>query len=358
MACCVFTAYFMSRIIKACELFDIRLLEIKYNDFDPDSELALGFQPSFPPAVNEQAAYEKATPVNRITDEKASGPLTTTRLLITGMTCAACVSTLTDTLTSHPSVVRTNISLPLSRATIIYNSHESSTDDLIALVEDTGYGAQVLGQGDHGSAAQNLRLVQREEELQDLKRAFNGAAKWATSIAAIDWIQQINAGAKLAGILDPPLQVIALAIGCYVQISHASWIHRNAWSTCFSRKGLQLPNLSMDTLLSLSLLLSIGLSFFNIGLHGLSDPHTKTYFSSASFLTVVISGGRYLDVTLKKQGAAGFARLFGLQREMELGTVMVEGRLRKTESIQGDQQDAVILVRTLPGASLSLSFNG
>src|SRR5882757_3490350 len=180
MACCIFTAYFMSRIIKACELFDIRLLDIKYNDFDPDSEAYPGFQPYISSNINGSDASPKFAHVNRRVHHSKPDPLTTIRLLITGMTCSACVSTLTNALASCPFVVRTNISLPLSRATVIYNADETSTGNLISLVEDVGYGAEVLGQGNDGSVAQNLRLIQREGELQDLKEAFNGAAKWAT----------------------------------------------------------------------------------------------------------------------------------------------------------------------------------
>ncbi|KIW97350.1 uncharacterized protein Z519_02742 [Cladophialophora bantiana CBS 173.52] len=341
MACCVFTAYFMSRIIKACELLDIRLLEIKYNDSDPDSYSTPGLHPYIGPGtkVREPAANIDNT-VNR-RNASQSEPLSTVRILITGMTCAACVSTLTHALTSVPSVVRTNVSLPLSRATVIYNATHTSTEDVISAIEDVGYGAEVVGQGNRRSAAQNLQLIQREEELQALKKAFNGAAKWATTITVIEWVRRTST-TQPGNILDSILSLMSLVIGCYVQVSYAKWVHHNAWASCFSRKLMQFPSLSMDTLLSLSLLLSMFLSFFNIALHGLSDLRTRTYFSSASFLTVVISGGRYLDVTLRSQGATGLARLFRLQHEMELETVMVEGRLQKQETGSDEGDEAVL----------------
>jgi hypothetical protein len=34
MACCIFNAYVMNKIIDACELFDIKILDIKHNDFE------------------------------------------------------------------------------------------------------------------------------------------------------------------------------------------------------------------------------------------------------------------------------------------------------------------------------------
>ncbi|OAG43022.1 hypothetical protein AYO21_02641 [Fonsecaea monophora] len=344
MACCVFTAYFMSHIIKACELFDIRLVDIKYNDSDPDPYAPPSFQPYINPGQEVPAAAPRGDTIPRQGEKLQNEPLTTIRLLITGMTCSACVSTLSHALASVPAVIRTNVSLPLSRATVIYDATKTSTAELVSAVEDAGYTAEVLGQHNRGSAAQNLKLVRREEELQALKKAFNGAAKWATAIAIIDWVRKVSMTAQLRNALDPLLCLLTLVIGCYVQLVHASWIHRNAWASCFSRQRLQLPSLSMDTLLSLSLLLSIFLSFFNIFLHGLSDVDTKTYFSSASFLAVVISGGRYLDVTLRRQGAAGLARLFRLQSEVELETVLLEGRLHGCNT-ESDERGEAILTR-------------
>ncbi|OAP61269.1 hypothetical protein AYL99_03470 [Fonsecaea erecta] len=342
MACCVFTAYIMSRIIKACELFDIRLLEIKYNDSDPEPSTPPSFQPYITQGRQVPIAALSADNTVHEGEESQSELLSTVRLLITGMTCSACVSTLSHALTSVPAVIRTNVSLPLSRATVIYNTATTSIQDLILAIEGAGYEAEVLGQHNRGSAAQNLKLVRREEELQALKKAFNGAATWATAISVIEWMRKVSITTKLGSILDPYLRFLNLAIGCYIQLSHADWIHRNAWARCFSRRRIQLPSLSMDTLLSLSILLSIFLSFFNIALHGLCDVRTRTYFSSASFLAAVISGGRYLDVSLRRQGAAGLARLFRLQHEVESETVMVEGRLEERDD-RSIKDDAAIL---------------
>src|SRR5690349_8302025 len=113
MACCVFTAYFMSQVIKMCELFHIRLLEIKYNEFDPESDFEGHFGSYSPQGVSGDGAfiYDEA---RRPGDGKneLSDTLKTTRLAITGITCSACVSTLTQVLTSHPHIVRMKISLP------------------------------------------------------------------------------------------------------------------------------------------------------------------------------------------------------------------------------------------------------
>jgi hypothetical protein len=59
----------MNRFITACELFDIKLLEIKYSDYDDD-----GY-------ITEQPAGQAAT-------------LISSRFNMSGMTCGACVGTI------------------------------------------------------------------------------------------------------------------------------------------------------------------------------------------------------------------------------------------------------------------------
>lgn len=341
----------MSRIIKACEILDIRLLEVKYNDSDTESYFSSSYT-STPRQGNIATLPTKAIDSSTIRRKTAPkpGPLKTTRLLITGMTCSACVSTLTHTLASHPSVLRTKVSLLLNRATIIFDSRNGSTGDLISVVEDIGYGAQEISESRDSSATQKLHLVRREEELQAFKQAFNGAARWSTIVAILDWSQKLVAGSAPAHFLYPFFHLTSLVVACHVQMNYAVWVHRNAWSSCYRKGQYRLPQLTMDSLLSLSLALSIVLSIFNLAFHGLSNFQTKTYFTTASFLSVVVSGARYLDVALSRQGAASFARLFGLQREMEMQTVWVEGRLGQSlaagEKVNMGREDNATLCPT------------
>ena len=157
-------------------------------------------------------------------------------------------------------------------------------------------------------------------------------------------MRQIAAGTRLAGFLDSLLQLAVFVAVAYVQATHARWIHFNAWASCYSLGQLQLPNLNMDTPLSLSLTLSIALSIFNMGLYGLASSQTKTHFASTSFLTVVMSGDRYLDIILKRHGAASFARLFGLRQQLDLGTVIVEER-RKVDNDDTDEAVETVLTQ-------------
>lgn len=66
----------------------------------------------------------------------------TTTLLIEGMTCGGCASTLTRVLNKVPGVKDAQVDLAGARATVIGTAR---ADELVAAVEAAGFGAAVAG---------------------------------------------------------------------------------------------------------------------------------------------------------------------------------------------------------------------
>ena len=64
----------------------------------------------------------------------------TSVLPITGMTCANCVATLEKGLKKVPGVSEAVVNLALERASVTYDSHQTSETDLVRQVERVGYG--------------------------------------------------------------------------------------------------------------------------------------------------------------------------------------------------------------------------
>jgi copper chaperone CopZ len=75
--------------------------------------------------------------------EKASssGADARTVLLISGMTCAGCASSVTRVLSRVPGVARATVDLATGRATV---AGGACTADLIRAVQAAGYGAQPI----------------------------------------------------------------------------------------------------------------------------------------------------------------------------------------------------------------------
>jgi Cu+-exporting ATPase len=67
---------------------------------------------------------------------------TIARFVITGMTCAACVSRLERLLMRQPGVLSASISLTAERAELVFDSERIGVPDLITAVEAAGFGAR------------------------------------------------------------------------------------------------------------------------------------------------------------------------------------------------------------------------
>lgn len=265
----------MNRLIQACKLLNLDIIEIKYNDFD-DIE-----------ADDEQAVATRWAAA---------------KLAIDGMTCAACTTTIERSIASLEGIDRISISLPLGKATVVYDTKITKPAALIQAVEDVGYSA-TLG---NKPAEQQMLALQKTVEVTELGKAFQDVALLSSLVLAADQLcsfEAIRPGHEA-------LRFTSMLLGTWVILWNASYIHSSAWSKL--AKG----GVSMDILISLSLLLALALSFFNIALYGLL--HAQIYFGSGSFLELVILGGRYLDVLLQKQANASFASLYQLQSESSL----------------------------------------
>lgn len=277
----------MNRIIKACELFDVKILDIQYNEFDD------GF-------VRWEAP------------ENASRFIST-RLTITGMFCGACAGNIEKAIQGIEGVDRVTVSHSLERATVVHDVLKVPAKSLVATIEDLGYGA-VLGER---SAEQNLQLLERTEELRSLRSSFQSAATLASVIAGMEQLRFFLSRTSWGRHSTSSLQLAGFFIALWVQVFDSRWIHKSAWS-----RG-RLGNFTMDTLISLSLLLGMSLSVFNLALRGLNDG--QTHFTSGSFLVTIITAGRYLDTLLKKKNVTNFAALYKMQAEAALVKVRKDG---------------------------------
>ena len=279
----------MNRLIKACEVLNLHIIDVHYNQFDDG-----------PVPGNSKAAAEEVVIASKFSIE--------------GMTCAACTGVIESAVSSLDGVDRISVSLPLGRATVVHNPSQVSTSDIVIAIEGAGYQAK-MGQR---TAQENLELTQHSKELEKLRNAFSSATMLSSTIVGLEWISNV----ALVTRYRPIVQSGIMALGTWVQLVDASWVHDSAWSA-----GVK--SLTMDTLISLSLLLGLALSFFNVSLFGLTSA--QTYLSSGAFLTTVIIGGRYLDHLLRRRSASNLANLYRLQTESTIVKVRKNGISNREE---------------------------
>ncbi len=68
----------------------------------------------------------------------------TISLKIEGMTCGMCVSKIEKTLNALDGVSEATVNLVENRADVKYDSGSVKTEDMISVVEESGYSASVL----------------------------------------------------------------------------------------------------------------------------------------------------------------------------------------------------------------------
>lgn len=281
MACCILTAVIMNRLIKACDAFDLQFLHIRYND-DEDSCAPI--------------QTEKPT------------TLGTCRISIGGMTCGACVSSITKELEDIGGVFRANVSLALGRASVSFEPESVNPDQLLNAIKDAGYDAN-LGERTSEETIQRLR---QSHELECLRIAISSASICATIILTLEYMTLWLSKKEPSGPIWVIVKMTLLFLAFKAQLWDAWSIHAQAWFR--KRKHVA----TMETLLSLSLLLSLCLSLLNSVLKVSSSAFR--YASSGSFLTVVILAGKYLEAVLRRESNSNLAALYELQAEKELYT--------------------------------------
>lgn len=254
-----------------------------------------------PPPPYENAQAQKHAAISTSTR--------TLRLSIDGMTCAACIQTIGNALLELDGVKSVSVSLPLARATVVFDADVLSSVEIGDAIREAGYGVKIGGR----NAEENRELLSQSGTLQSLRISFSSAAFLSSVVVAIDAFPASSLLPWLWSYVEILLFSTRLVLASKVILYDSSWIHQGAWA----RGRL---TLGMDTLISLSLLLGMALSFLNISLQGWSEA--QTHFSSGCFLATVVTAGRYLDLVLRRKSTASFASLYRLQSE----TAMVFSR--------------------------------
>ncbi len=240
---------------------------------------------------------------------------------VTGMTCAACASSVENVLNKQEGVLECAVNFANETAQITFNSAQTSPEALKKSVQAVGY--------DLILDTANAQVKQAE-----LKTAH---------------VQSLKNNVVWASILTAPVVVIGMF---FMEMPYANWIMLalttpvlalfgksffiNAWKQ--ARHGQS----NMDTLVALSTGIAYLFSFFNTiypefwhsrGLH----PHV--YFEAAAVVIVFIMLGKLLEEKAKANTSSAIKKLMGLQphtvwiiengeeKEVELAQVRIGDRI-------------------------------
>ena len=106
------------------------------------------------------------------------------------MTCAACVGAVERALLKHPGVLQASVSLMSSSGKVAYDEHKTHPADLLALIEELGYGATLVTKasrtgGSDGGGGSGGSTDRATLEARTWLRQFLGSALFTLPIFLI-----------------------------------------------------------------------------------------------------------------------------------------------------------------------------
>ena len=239
-------------------------------------------------------------------------------LPITGMTCAACANRIERTLTKTPGVRKAGVNLATNRATVEYDPRTTGVRELIARIEDAGYGVvRQTASGAGSESVEDFEATARRSEYEGLRRKF-----WLAAILSAPVLVIAMAHGRLPLFDAWWATWLQLALTTPVVIYCGAQFYRGAWAAFRHRAA------DMNTLIAVgtgaAYVYSVLATFFpgtfagavGTGMAGMSSAGVAmppVYYEAASVIIALILLGRLLESRAKGQTGDAIRRLIGLQ---------------------------------------------
>jgi Cu+-exporting ATPase len=237
--------------------------------------------------------------IDRIAGAGYDVPVATIELPITGMTCANCVNTVERTLNKKvPGILAATVNFATEKATVKYIPGAVSRAEMVAAIEQAGYGVVIADSDDELVDAEKLA---REHEIQDQTRKL--------------WV-----GVSFT----LPLFLFSMArdFGLVGSWAHAAWVNYlflllatpvqfyTGWDYYTGGyKSLRNKSANMDVLVALGS--SVAYLYSIVVTAGWLGGHV--YFETSAAIITLIKIGKLLEVQAKGKTSEAIKALMGLR---------------------------------------------
>uniref|UniRef100_A0A914DZB3 P-type Cu(+) transporter n=1 Tax=Acrobeloides nanus TaxID=290746 RepID=A0A914DZB3_9BILA len=274
-------------------------------------------------------------------------------LLISGMTCASCVSRIENHVSTLRGVVSCSVALTTSSAIVEFSPEMVGPRDIIEWIQSLGFSTE---------------LASRENRLKKLGHAEE-ISKWRTSflISLFFGIPTLGVMIYFHWIVQAPMHpekqvhiftrglsldnLILFVLATPVQIFGGRYFYVRSW------KAIRHGSANMDVLIvlatSIAYIYSVVIILVAIILHWSYSP--MTFFDVPPMLMVFISLGRWMEYKAKGQTSEALTKLMSLQAKVALlitkdkeGNIISERRIEIELVQRGD------LIKVLPGENIAV----
>lgn len=229
-----------------------------------------------------------------------------TTLSITGMHCASCSALITRRLKKTSGVEDANVNYGASKARIRFNSTQVSEQDLIAVVQSAGYGANIADEKDREADKKR-----RTMEIAAYRRKF-----WTGLVLSVPMlgfmVLTFTPHISLHEIVMPYMGIASLILATPVQFWLGYGFYKGFWSS------MKMGTFNMDSLIAIGTSTAYLYSLWNFILFAAStgtligEMH-DLYFEVAAFLITFVLLGKWLETRAKGQTGDAIQKLIGLQ---------------------------------------------
>ncbi len=227
-------------------------------------------------------------------------------LPVKGISCAACVSNIEETLRSLPGVLSVSVNFATEKATIEYLPSMVGIRDFRTAVREAGYD---VVEAEKGEDIVERERAEREAAYRELKTKVIAGGLLALPLMVLMQWHHIG----LSGILHLPAQtnhIIQLLLATPVQF----WIGRQfyAGAIAAARHGTTNMNTLIAVGTSAAYLYSIVATFFP-KVFEIKGYSAEVYFDTSATIIVLILLGRLFEARAKGQTSEAIKKLIGLQ---------------------------------------------
>ncbi len=244
---------------------------------------------------------------------------------IRGMTCAACVTHVTDAISSVPGVDSAEVSLATNSANVNYQGDQAAEPQLLnaisEAVNDAGYTVDLTSDTPGDTTAEDPQSARYAAQRAELRTTRNGAIFGILAMALIMALTM----ARSAIAPDIPayaFNLLFLIIATPIQLRIAAPFYRSAWAAA-KRKTSNMNTLvvvgtsvafAYSALVTITQLISGDSTLWSdAASFVVPEHHTGTYFEVPAAIIGLVSLGRWLEGRTRLRASDAVRMLIELQ---------------------------------------------